>query len=863
MHPLARALARVVVAARTPAAATAALSAGLLCLGCWLLVVLPVGDSTLLPGPAGAALPVALLAMLAVLLLSELGQAAVELRQQSYGFSLTGSALLVGMLFLPPHWVVALRVASAVVAFALQRSSALKASYNAAAYLLDAVLVAVLLHGLLEPARSLTVRAATVTYLSLAVVDVLMTALVLLVIRINVGPLEWSDLTEAFVPGAVAVAVASALGLVCVVLLLAGPVGWVLLVLLAAGSAAAYRLYLTLRRRHADLQLVQGFIDASVGGGEALAGDLLERVRSLLRAGTAQLVWRGGAGEVRLHAEDGTAVGAATGTGTRPVVVPPERTDGLVHAGLPDGPQARWLTEAGHRDALVVDLGAMGGDGVLVLADRLGGEVSRFGQEDLSLARALAGHLVVALQNTELVDRLRWDATHDALTGLPNRRSLAGALELQLGGPPGAVRRPVVLTVGVDRFDEVHDVLGQQTADAVVVELARRVRALPLPGASVARSGPSELAVLLQAPSQPPVELAEVLAQVSHDPVPVGEVLLSVGVSVGAVEVADDGAGAEEVLRRADTALFAARATGSRFVLHSRSLDSGRVERLALLGDLHRALDEGALTVHYQPKLHLGTGTVTGVEALVRWEHPVLGAVGPAVFVPLAESAGLVDRLTDHVLATAVAQARRWADDGLPLSVAVNLSARCLDDDTLPQRVAGALAGAGLDPARLVLEVTETSLMGDPARTLPVLRAVAALGVQLSLDDFGTGYSSLAYLQRLPVHELKVDRSFVQALEQEEAGTATALVRTVLGLATSLGLRVVAEGVESARALAALRDLGCHLVQGYLVSRPVPPDAVPDVVRAVAADPAFAGGQRGGALPAPRAPSAGAVVAAG
>ena len=267
------------------------------------------------------------------------------------------------------------------------------------------------------------------------------------------------------------------------------------------------------------------------------------------------------------------------------------------------------------------------------------------------------------------------------------------------------------------------------------------------------------------------VGLAELLRSATAEPVALSHAVVSVGARVGIATsgTGGDHADAAELLRRADAALAAARADGRQVAVFEPSMDSGRTERLALLGDLHRALDEGRLDVHFQPKLDLATGRVRAVEALCRWEHPVLGPITPSVFVPVAESAGLVDRLTDLVLATALQRAREWEEQGLDLVVAVNLSTRSLDDTGLPERVAAAVARAGVRPDRLVLEITETSVMGDPARTLPVLHALAALGVGLSLDDFGTGYSSLAYLQRLPVHELKIDRSFVIALEDPTA----------------------------------------------------------------------------------------------
>jgi len=832
-----------------PASATLGLAGTLVVLGAVGAAVLPRAGTTLLPGPTGASAAAAVVALAATLLLSQLGQGVVDVHQRSYEFSLTGVPLLVGLLYLPPLWVVAARLAAGLVTVRVQRTAPPRTAYTLAAGLLDSVLLATTAHALLGPSPVLTWDRAVLLYLCLAVVDVLMTALLLLVVRIEVGPLRWRDLTVAFVPAALVVTAISAVGMLCVVLLQAGPVGWVLLGLVATAAGLAHRAHLGLLRRHGNLQLVQSFIDASLHAdhGDVRAAELVTRLREVVRAETARLVWRSRDGETQVHVSTHDP-----GLVLPPVTRPPAGTEGLVPATTPDPALRAWLDVLGAREALVVDLARFGGNGLVVLTDQLGGGSGCFGPDDVHLAGALTGHLVVRLRNSELVDRLRWEATHDTLTRLPNRTVLLSALELYLGptgpatrpGDPHAVVAPqaAVLVLLVDRFGEVNDALGHAVGDEVLEEVAGRLTRLQLPGATVARMSGEHFAVAV--PAVGPggaVELAELLRSTTAQPVTLADAVISVGARVG-VATCGDGTtrpDAPELLRRADVALAAARTDGRQVAVYERSMDSGRTERLALLGDLHRALAEDRLTVVFQPKLDLVAGRVSGVEALARWNHPVLGPVAPSVFVPLAESAGLIDRLTDLVLDSALEHARRWEAAGHDLVVAVNLSPRSLDDATLPDRVGAALARAGVRPDRLVLEITETSIMGDPARTLPVLDALAGLGVGLSLDDFGTGYSSLAYLQRLPVQELKVDRSFVVALEEPTAERSVALMRAILALAEGLGLRVVAEGVESARAMTVLRELGCDHVQGFLVSRPVAASAVPDVVRAVADDPSW------------------------
>jgi EAL domain-containing protein (putative c-di-GMP-specific phosphodiesterase class I) len=299
-----------------------------------------------------------------------------------------------------------------------------------------------------------------------------------------------------------------------------------------------------------------------------------------------------------------------------------------------------------------------------------------------------------------------------------------------------------------------------------------------------------------------------------------------VGVAVG--EPGQDGA---DLLRHADTAMYAAKDARTPVVVYTDALDEGRRERLAMLVEMRAALDRGEFELHYQPKIEIATGVATSVEALVRWRHPQHGLVPPDAFIPVAESTGLIDELTQVVLLAALRQCRVWREQGHDLSVAVNLSARNVNDPQLPDRVAAALTVTGVPAERLVLEITESSVMGDPERTVPTLERLAALGVRLSLDDFGTGYSSLSYLQRLPVRELKIDRSFLLGLEREaDAHASAVLVRSIVGLGQSLGLTVVAEGVETQGMYDHLRSLGCDLAQGYLVSRPVPADRLVDAV---------------------------------
>jgi EAL domain-containing protein (putative c-di-GMP-specific phosphodiesterase class I) len=266
--------------------------------------------------------------------------------------------------------------------------------------------------------------------------------------------------------------------------------------------------------------------------------------------------------------------------------------------------------------------------------------------------------------------------------------------------------------------------------------------------------------------------------------------------------------------------MYAAKASHVSYVVYDPGMDRHSPRRLGLLGQLRRALAAGELVVHYQPKAEVRSGRVTGAEALVRWQHPEYGLLGPGEFVPLAETTGLIRPLTSHVLEAALRQCRAWLDAGHELSVAVNLSTRCLLDLALPEQVTGLLEDAEVAPGRLLLEITESSIMTDPARALEILNRLHALSVQLAIDDFGTGYSSMAYLKSLPVQELKVDRSFVQHLRDSQSDAV--IVRTTVDLGHNLGLRVVAEGVEDEATLRELAKVGCDSAQGYHLAKPMP-----------------------------------------
>ncbi|MEU4244778.1 bifunctional diguanylate cyclase/phosphodiesterase [Actinoplanes sp. NPDC026619] len=436
------------------------------------------------------------------------------------------------------------------------------------------------------------------------------------------------------------------------------------------------------------------------------------------------------------------------------------------------------------------------------------------------VAVALLTIVVAGVSGWNQLRAARRAALHDTLTGLPNRELLRLNLQSALrSGRPASV-----LAIDLERFKEVNDQLGYPHGDLLLRQVAERLTSTAPADATVARLGGDDFAVLLPGAGQATAEaMAELLLAELHRTFEIDGAGLDVEARIGVACAAADDIEGDALLRHADAAMQLAKAHHDGTQTYDPAVDRHASNRLALVGDLRRALEtDDQLIVYYQPKVHLADGGLAGAEALVRWEHPTLGRIAPDQFIPLAETTTLIHALTDRVLAIAVRQAKAWQDNGLHLPVAVNLSTRCLHDRTLPGRVFELLERTGLPPSLLELEITESMVMADPERALSVLDALHAGGLRLSVDDFGTGHSSMAYLQRLPVDELKIDRSFVQQMSAGAAGSV--LVRTAIGLGHSLGLSVVAEGIEDAATAAELRDLGCDIAQGYHFGKPMPAD---------------------------------------
>jgi diguanylate cyclase (GGDEF)-like protein/PAS domain S-box-containing protein len=458
----------------------------------------------------------------------------------------------------------------------------------------------------------------------------------------------------------------------------------------------------------------------------------------------------------------------------------------------------------------------------------------RLGEEERQTLELLAVALSAAVSRAAEFEAKRrliaqselneYQALHDGLTGLANRTLFRDRIELAIRAARRDGKNLAVAVMDLDRFKEVNDSLGHAAGDALLVELGGRLKGALRDSDTVARLGGDEFGLLLpgiDGSSDVLVAIDRVRTEIAR-PVAVEGLPLVVEGSIGIAVFPDDGDDVDTLVQHADVAMYHAKDKNSGWAFYDAACARHDPGRLTLVGELRRAIERHELVLHYQPKALLADGQVRSVEALVRWQHPERGLVPPDDFIPLVQQTGLIQPLTRYVIDAALRQVRAWSEQGWDLSVAVNLSTRNLLDNELPAQIATLLARHSVDSSRLELEITESTMLEDPARTKTILERLSAMGIRLSIDDFGTGYSSLSYLKRLPVDEIKIDRSFVMNMVDDEDDAT--IVRSTIDLGRNLGLEVVAEGVESGPIWDRLSALGCTVAQGYFLSRPLPAD---------------------------------------
>jgi len=417
-------------------------------------------------------------------------------------------------------------------------------------------------------------------------------------------------------------------------------------------------------------------------------------------------------------------------------------------------------------------------------------------------------------------------AYEDTLTQLPNRSQFGERLQREILSAGEQQRMLAIFVMDLDRFKYVNDTLGHSVGDHVLREVAVRLRHLLRDDDCVARLGGDEFAVLVPTgDSERIVDLAKSIIVALEQPIDFGGQPLDVGASIGIAMYPAHALDAQTLVRNADIAMYVAKRNRSGYTIYDPHYDTTQQEHLSLLGELRRAVEQGELRLYYQPKVTLSSAGVHAAEALIRWIHPVRGMVPPALFIPFAEHTGYIKVLTRWVLSEAIRQCGVWLRQHLDIEISVNLSARDLMTRDLPELISALLSEHGVPPHMICLEITESGFMEDPAHAQRVLDRLSAIGLRLSIDDYGTGYSSLSYIMKLPVNELKIDRAFVSNMSQD--ADLMTIVRSTIELGHSLGLKVVAEGVEDSRGCAVLRGLGCDFAQGYYISPPMPAEALP------------------------------------
>ncbi len=756
-------------------------------------------------------------------------------RKLSVSVGLSEIPVLAAIVFLRPGpALVAVSIGQLAASVQMRRKPA-KVLANSSVYLLCVSLGILVYHHFLGSASAVGAQGWVVSATTVAFITV--SDLVLLLLVLGFIDKRWRrpPLVPMLVQAGAYIAVCTAGGLVAVSLVWVNIWGVGLFIAIAIAANLAYRATVLSGQRYANLEKLYDFTRhlSALSEGRDVMVTVLEEARSLLSAGRGELV-------VPLDAPlDGLVLRCSLDGDAEPGFdkgVPFSAFDALVGERGPqlldvrsdDQRLAAAMRERGLTEALVAPLQREDPQaGYLLVANRPF-QHEGFTQADLRFFETLAANAGVALRSSQLLEQLRREvslrqhqAHHDTLTGLANRLLFSERLDQALTtGPDDSV---AVMLIDLDGFREVNDTLGHVTGDAILLEVASRLRPFSGENSIVARLGGDEFSVLLAAADGDSIEAAsERLMSVIKQPFAVKGLLLDIGASMGVAVAPAHGRSRDgtNLMRHADVAMYLAKEAGGGVRFYDPAEDRSTLRRLTLATELRRAIEHESLEVWYQPVVQLGTGEVLGCEALLRWTHDQFGPISPVEFIPVAESAGLIDPLTWWVLDRALAQLKTWRQLIPDLSVAVNLSARSLTSGLVADRVDGALRRASMQPSALTLELTESTMAGDLVASQRAMFGLKELGVSLSIDDYGTGFSSLSRLKDLPFKELKIDRSFVTGMIRDKGDEA--IVRSTIELGRSLGRHVTAEGVEDQATLHRLASLGCHAAQGYYLARPLP-----------------------------------------
>lgn len=764
----------------------------------------------------------------------------VEFQDESHSLNLSDALLLPAIAFTSPEGVVYAAVLGYLVRALWVRQSVIKAAFNVALHAFVAIVAVLCFHAIVgtQPVISSEGWLAGVAVIALACV--ISDTAVQLVIGLAGGSVAIDDfrrVAATFLASLVAKTVLGFVAFVGVHMTARGMLPAILFLLSALLIGAGYASYGRLQARHATLAQLYRFDQALAGLAESeeVIAAVLGETLSLLGAGIAQLVVLQPGGPEWHSLRSGKDQRVTVGHGPHPLASLNDGAMGPVLAtrSITRGPVHDAVVASGFRDAIIVPVPTEGTPPhLLVVANRLGGDHVTFRDTDVTLLEALAAHTAMALRSCRLLDELRsqvevkeYQAHHDGLTGMANRALFTLTLdqavsEREEGNVVG------VLLMDLDGFKAINDTMGHDSGDLLLQQLGARLMAVVGDHGLIARLGGDEFAVILpdRADLAEVHQLAEYLCVAVKEPVEIANSEVAMRASVGLAIAPQHGIDRSTLLRRADVAMYQAKRRGGGVAVYDDRWAGTQLGSPTMISALRGAIDASNLQLHFQPKAELRTGRVSGVEALLRWTHPTYGLVGTDQAIGVAERSGLIRPLTLWVLDAALAQVAAWRVRGIDVSLAVNLSPTLLADPAIADDVTGLLKTHAFAPQALTLELTESVLAGRHEDER-VAERLAYEGVRLSIDDFGIGASSLARLKDLPVHELKLDRSFV--VEISESKRAATIVASTVRLAHELGLTAVAEGVETEEAWHALRHLRCDLAQGYFVSRPIPGEEFP------------------------------------
>jgi diguanylate cyclase (GGDEF)-like protein len=795
------------------------------CLG--LAVAVPTALWILLPEAGPVRIPV-LVAVVIAIVAAESFTVHFEFRRQGYAWSPSELAFVMALVAVGGPWTAVARTAALGAMAAMQGTSRPKAAFNISVALIEVCAAVTLLR--LLPVGAISAPETWLSYLVAVVAASLLGAVLIAGAIIATqgypGRTLWTTL---LVPVLMVGPVSVVVGLAVLLLLSVTPWAWLLIAPLLAALGLLYRRFGTVTREGHSVERVYDFARRveQVTPDEAGTHQIVQAVRELLNADRVALwlpPYLDEEPRLVVSAEDGAVWYAGPGD---PDDVLRRRalasTDGpvLVSLARADEAEVAALARRGVSELLGAAVTTAAGEpGYLEVCDRRS-EVVSFGDNDRAALDSMLTHVNAAIRQQHLLARIRYDADHDRLTGLPNRQRLAVEIDQLLSVDPMGAQAGLILAA-LGNYTEVTDTLGHAASDELLLVTAGLLREHAPPQALLARMEGEQFAVLLPGLSLAATErAARRLREAASTRARVAGLDLEVRLTIGVAAAPVHGTDAGMLMQRADVALLAASDSGGVASYHP-VLDQQSLRRLQLGTELEHAMTDGQITVVFQPIIDARTSDIVSVETLVRWAHPRYGPIPPDDFVHLAEQIGRIGAVTDHVLDLALARCRRWLDHGIALSVAVNLSVHCLTEPDLVARIRRALHRHGVPGELLTLELTEGSVVDDSVRDSTVLPDLHALGLRLSMDDFGTGYSSLSQLRRLPIDEVKIDKSFVLGMSTSQGESFIA--RSIIELAHNLGLRVVAEGVEDELTRNLLAEMGCDKLQGFLVSRPLPDD---------------------------------------